>query len=151
MEFACPHKDQSVCRARSNGLVRCILKGILVGADTLVWISLGLFVPAAMAGLALASLHWRGKFPPWPLTILHGLFVAGGIITLFIASGPFATLGILQGIIGVFLLAATGGVMVLSFHIRKRHPPKVLMIAHASGAITAFLLLLLYALRVIPH
>ena len=117
-----------------------------MGEVSILWIALGLFVAAMFAGVALARFHWRAKMPPWTLTALHGLFAAGGVVTLIIAAAPLTSLGRLQLILGLFLLTALGGVGVLSFHIRKRNPPKTLILAHASGAVTAFIVLLLYTL-----
>jgi len=118
--------------------------------DTVLWIAVGLFVPAAFIGATLANAHWRRQMPPFALTAAHGVFVAGGIVALFIAAGSAPSFGWLHVIIGVFLLAATGGVTVLAFHIRKRSPPRLLLVAHAGGAVTAFVLLLLYVLKAFP-
>lgn len=122
-----------------------------VSHDNTLWVAVGLFVPAMLAGAAMARLHWRARTPPWLLTALHGLFVVGGIICLILAASPFTALARFHAILALFLLAAVGGVGILSFHIRKRTPPKFLLAAHASGALAAFTLLLLYLLRVIDR
>jgi hypothetical protein len=99
------------------------------------------FAIAAVGGLILAAHVLRDKFAPWFLSLVHALLGAAGLILLI-------TL-LLQGnapqkvIIGFVLLlvAALGGFFLASFHVRKKLPPKAVVIIHAGLAIAGFLAL----------
>ncbi len=112
--------------------------------------TLWFFLPAAVAGGALAAFHLRGRMPPWKLTVVHGLLAASGLGLLIIAVADHSKLGWGHAIVFVFVAVASGGLLVLSFHLRGRRPPRVLIVGHALGAATAVVLLLLYVLKIIP-
>ncbi|SDK78552.1 hypothetical protein SAMN05192566_2404 [Methylophilus rhizosphaerae] len=98
-------------------------------------------VIAAVGGLVLAAHVLRGQLAPWPLSLIHALFGATGLILLIIL--------LLQGnasqkvIIGfvLLLIAALGGFFLASFHLRKKLPPKAVVIIHAGVAVAGFLTL----------
>jgi len=119
--------------------------------ETLIYIAIGLFVPAAAAGATMAILHWRARVPPWKLTILHGLLALGGLANLLTAVAGRSTIGSIHAIALLFVLIALGGIIVVSFHVRRRRPPLPLIAIHGTGAVTAFVLLVLYVLHVIPE
>ncbi len=101
-----------------------------------------IFAIAAIGGLILAAHVLRDKFAPWALSVAHALLGAIGLILLIIllvqgaASQP-----VLVGFI-ILLIAALGGFFLASFHLRKRLPPKAVVILHAALAIIGFLTLL---------
>ena len=105
-------------------------------------IAVVLFAIAAVGGLAMAVMHFRGQTPPKPaLAAIHGLFAASGLVVLLLAVLPLGAHGG-QGIaLGLFLLAAIGGFGLLSFHLRKRALPIALLVAHALLAVVAFVVL----------
>ena len=67
-------------------------------------LSLGLFAVAAVAGLTMAIMHFRGTSPPKTvLAVLHGLFAASGLVVLLLAlikTGFSGTPGIAFGLLG---------------------------------------------------
>ena len=102
-----------------------------------------LFAVAALGGLVLGVLGLRQRNLPMPLSLLHGAVAAAGLITLI--------LGVLQGNAGLlptislilFLIAALGGFVLFSFHVRRKPHPKGLIVIHALAAVSAFVLLLI--------
>jgi hypothetical protein len=48
-------------------------------------------------------------------------------------------------IIGIFVAAALGGFVLLSFHLRSKPAPKALMLVHGLAAAVALVLLIVYA------
>ena len=52
----------------------------------MIQLSLLLFAVAAVAGLTMAVMHFRGVSPPKvALAVLHGLFAASGLVLLLLA------------------------------------------------------------------
>jgi hypothetical protein len=102
-----------------------------------------LFALAAVGGLWMATLVFRGAVAPPPaIAALHGLLAASGIVVLLmgiIQAGAAGRPGIA---LALFVIAALGGFTLLSFHVRKRVLPKAVIIAHALVAVCGFLTLL---------
>ncbi|WP_322999679.1 hypothetical protein [Castellaniella sp.] len=105
-------------------------------------VTLLVFAIAAIGGLILAAHVLRGKFAPWALSVLHALLGAIGLILLItlLVQGNAAQ-QVLVGFI-ILLIAALGGFFLASFHLRKRLPPKAVVILHAALAVIGFLTLL---------
>lgn len=106
-----------------------------------------LFAIGAVAGLTMAAMHFRRSSSPRAvLAAAHGLFAAGGIVTLV---WTVVKMGGNHGVhiaLALFILAAAGGFTLLSFHLRGRALPSALIIGHGLVAVTAFIVLLLSAL-----
>lgn len=100
------------------------------------------FAIAALVGLYLASHVLRAKFAPWVASLLHAAFGATGLVVLIVLllQGS-ATQSILIGF-GVLVLAALGGFLLASFHLRKKIAPKGIVLVHAGVAVAGFLILL---------
>jgi len=100
------------------------------------------FAIAAVGGLILAAHVLRGKFAPWALSVLHALLGATGLVLLIVmlvqGSVPQR---VLAGFV-LLLIAALGGFFLASFHLRRKLPPKVVVLVHASVAVVGFLTLL---------
>ncbi len=102
-----------------------------------------LFAVAALAGVSMAIMHFRGHTPPRPvLAVLHGLFAASGLLTLLLATLKVGMGGATGASLGLFLLAALGGFFLLSFHVRGRPLPNGLVAGHGLLAVAAFVVLL---------
>lgn len=103
------------------------------------------FAVAALGGLVLAAHVLRGKFAPWALSLLHALLGATGLVllVLLLVQG-LAARPVLIGF-GLLVLAALGGFFLASFHLRKKLPPKPVVLIHAGVAVVGFLLLLAQA------
>lgn len=100
------------------------------------------FAIAALGGLYLAAHVLRDRFAPWAVSLLHAGLGAAGLVLLIVL--------LLQGetrqpiLIAFFLLvvAALGGFFLASFHLRRKLPPKAVVVIHAGLAIAGFLTLL---------
>ncbi len=107
-------------------------------------LSLGLFAVAAIGGLAMAIMHFRGISPPkTALAVLHGLFAASGLVVLLLAlikAGFSGKPGIAFGLLAV---AALGGFVLLSSHAQGKRLPSALVVGHALLAVAGFVTLLL--------
>lgn len=102
-----------------------------------------LFAIAAVGGLSMAVLHFRGKTPPPTLlAAVHGLLAASGLVVLLLAVLKIGMSGTPAIALGLFLLAALGGFALLSFHLRGRALPNGLVAGHGLLAVAAFLVLL---------
>lgn len=103
-----------------------------------------LFALAAIGGLTMAFMRWRGapRPPDW-LAMGHGLLAGAGLTLLIQAAvvTGLPTLG--NAALGLFVLAALGGVFInLRYHAKQLPLPKAWIAAHAMLAVVAFLLLL---------
>lgn len=104
------------------------------------------FTIAALGGLLLASFVLRDKFAPWIVSLLHAALGATGLVLLLVMAinGSFGKRLLIS--LALFLVAALGGFFLASFHLRKKLPPKAIVILHASLAVAGFLVLLSMAL-----
>ena len=103
-----------------------------------------LFALAAAGGLTMAFIRWRGSpRPPDWLVMGHGL-LAGAGLTLLIREAVVTGLPTLgDAALGLFALAALGGVFInLRYHAKQLPLPKAWVAAHAVLAVVAFALLL---------
>ena len=104
----------------------------------------GLFVVAALGGLAMAGIRLFGKRnpPPW-LALAHGLLAGAGLTLLVFAAltSPIPRMAMFALLL--FLVAAAGGVVMnLGYQWKQRPLPVPLLVGHALLAIIAFVLLL---------
>lgn len=105
--------------------------------------AIALFALAAVAGLSMAVGHFRGHTPPKPLlAALHGVLAASGLLVLFLAVAQAGAGGGAAVALGLFVLAALGGFTLLSFHLRGRKLPNLLVAGHGLLAVSAFIILL---------
>jgi hypothetical protein len=101
-----------------------------------------LFTVAAVAGLSIAIMHLRDRKPPRPLmAALHGVFAASGLVILLMAVARSGTGGRPLTALGLLVLAALGGFVLLSFHVRGRPLPAALIAGHGLLAVLAYGLL----------
>jgi len=106
-------------------------------------LSILLFAVAALAGLAMAVMHFRKVSPPrTTLSVLHGLFAASGLVVLLLALIKAGMQGAPGIALGLLVVAALGGFALLSFHMRGRALPSGLVVGHALLAVAGFVTLL---------
>jgi hypothetical protein len=107
----------------------------------MLFAAIALFAVAALAGASMAIGHFRGNTPP-PVgaAILHGLFAASGLVVLLLAVINVG--GASRWAAGLFLAAALGGFVLLSFHLRGKALPGGLVVGHGLLAIAGFVVLL---------
>jgi hypothetical protein len=102
-----------------------------------------LFAIAALGGVAMAALHFRGRTPPpVPLAVLHGVLAASGLVVLLLAVLKVGFGGTPALALGLFLVAALGGFGLVSFHLRRRALPNALVLGHGLLAVAGFLVLI---------
>jgi hypothetical protein len=106
-----------------------------------------LFAAAALGGLLMAIVRFSGKpLPPFSIAIIHGVAAALGLILLIVAVSK-AGGGASTAALGLLVLAALGGFVLFSQHLRKAALSIPLIVAHASLAVAGFVTLLVSALR----
>jgi hypothetical protein len=99
------------------------------------------FAIAAVGGLILALHVLRDRFAPWSLSILHALLGATGLVLVSLVVVGDEGGSLILGSLLVLVVAALGGFFLASFHLRKRLPPKAIVILHALLAIVGVALL----------
>lgn len=101
-----------------------------------------LFAVAAVGGVTMAAIHFRGSNPPIWVAVIHGLFAATALVllTLGLLGAGTGTLGWVT--LAIFLVAALGGLWLLVTHLRGGRLPSGLVVIHGLAAATAFVLLL---------
>lgn len=116
----------------------------------MIQLSLVLFAVAALAGLTMAIMHFRGFSPPKVvLAVLHGLFAASGLVVLLLAlikSGFGGKPGVA---LGLLVVAALGGFVLVSYHAKNQKLPSGLVVGHALIAVAGFLTLLVAELALL--
>jgi hypothetical protein len=102
-------------------------------------------VLAAVGGLTLAAIRLSGK--PWPplwLALGHGAVAATGVGLLIYATVSSGIPTLAQVALGIFILAALGGaVLLLGFHMQRKALPIPFVLGHGLIAATGLVLLLL--------
>ena len=101
-----------------------------------------IFGIAAAGGLLLAFMRVTNKPLPMPLALLHGALAATGLVLLAVAAFGAGGAERARLALGLFVLAALGGFVLFSFHLRKKQLPLGIVVVHALVAIAAFLILL---------
>lgn len=102
-----------------------------------------LFAVAALVGVYMAVLHFRGRTPP-PVAaaILHGVLAVSAVIALLVGVLDTGWGTVHAKALGVFILAALGGLYLVSFHFRGKPLPSAVVVIHGMVAAIAFLILL---------
>ncbi|WP_024539155.1 hypothetical protein [Comamonas badia] len=95
----------------------------------------------ALLGSVLAAHVLRGKFAPWTLSPLHALLGTTSLALLIAMLIEGDTPPQVLYALVLLLAAALGGFFLVSFHLRNRLPPKIIVIIHASVALCGFLTL----------
>ncbi len=101
------------------------------------------FGVAAVGGVTMAVMRVGGReLPPLWLALAHGVLAASGLVALVISvatvSGSPLALWSLVG----FLVAALGGFLLFSFHLRRKALPLPVVGIHAFVAVVSFVVLL---------
>ncbi len=104
--------------------------------------SISIFAIAAVGGIFLASKVLSGQLAPWPVSIVHALLGATGLITLIVLILEGSGDGRLTAALGLLVVAALGGFYLASIHVKGNVAPKNIVIIHAGVAVVGFLTLL---------
>ena len=103
-----------------------------------------LFGLAAVGGLTMATIVLRGApRPPTWMALGHGAIGAAGLVTLILAAIDPGIPRLAQVALGMFVLAALGGLTLFGlFHLKGRPLPIPFVLGHGLLAASAFGLLL---------
>lgn len=101
-----------------------------------------IFAIAAIGGVVMATKVLSGQLAPWPLSIVHALLGATGLIILIMMVLEGTGGGAVTAALGLFLVAALGGFYLASLHMKQTVAPKNIVIIHAGIAVVGFLTLL---------
>jgi hypothetical protein len=101
-----------------------------------------LFAITAFSGLMLAILHTMREPRPWALTITHGLLAASALALLG-GAVVVTRLSALKLSLILFVVAASGGLFLLSYRIRSKPLPTPALLAHVLAAVAGFVALVL--------
>ncbi len=96
--------------------------------------SVVLFLYAALSGLVMAVGIFRGAKPWVPLALGHGVLAATALVLAVLVAIATGVAAIKYGV-AVLVLAALGGFFLLSFHLRGKHHPWVVVVLHALLAV----------------
>ena len=103
--------------------------------------ALALFALAAVIGMYMLTRVLRDTLPPWLAVVLHGAFAATGLVLLlysaFMAGSAPPPILLFASV--VLVIAALGGFVLVSFHLRKKTPPRALALIHAFAAVVGVL------------
>lgn len=97
---------------------------------------------AAVGGIFLASKIFSGQLAPWPVSIVHALLGATGLVMLIMMVLGGAAEGRLSVALGLLVVAALGGFYLASLHVKGTVAPRNVVIIHAGVAVAGFLTLL---------
>src|SRR6185437_3990817 len=106
-------------------------------------VSIILFAVAAIGGALMAIMRLRGRpRPPLALALVHGGVAAAGLVFLILSVVNGSVTDIARIALVVFIVAALGGFVLFSFHLRKKPLPVALVLGHGLIAVVGFVLLL---------
>lgn len=132
----------SIPLSKTNmGRINVTLAYIFDGEIKMLIYAIIVFAIAAVGGLVLAAQVLYGKFAPWALSLLHAALGAIGLVLLItLLAQDNMSPKVLIGFI-LMLVAALGGGFLASFHVRRKLPPKAVVVIHPGVAIVGFLTL----------
>ena len=106
-------------------------------------IALVLFALAALGGLYMASVVFRGaERPPTAIALVHGAAAAAGLIALIVAVMGMTDPGLARTALIVFIVAVLGGAFLFAQHMQNKALPKNVVAIHGLVAVTGFVILL---------
>ena len=101
-----------------------------------------MFGLSAVGGLVFATKHLKGQPPSIGVGLIHGLLGATGLLSLIWYVMHNAVVPRLNWSLGLFVVVALGGFGLFGAKLMKKPIPRPLLVIHALGAVTAYLLLL---------
>ena len=110
-------------------------------------IAIALFLIAAVGGLVMALRIFKGQLPPIFLAVLHGALAATALVLVLLLVMAGGVRPLLMYGAGILVVAALGGFLLLTFHVRKVPHPKAVVVIHALVAVAGVGCLLLVAFK----
>lgn len=108
----------------------------------MLYLAMAFIILAALLGLYLLSFILQDKNTPKGVAFTHGPLAAIGLIILIIYALLYKPAPIFS--IGLFILAALGGIILIARDILGKTLPKWLAIGHGLTAIIGFLFLIVF-------
>ena len=100
----------------------------------MLYVSITLFLYVALSGLIMVVGIFRGAKPWVPLALVHGVLAATALVLALLAAIATDIAAIKVGV-AVLVLTALGGFILLSFHLRGKPHPWVVVVLHVLPAI----------------
>ena len=100
-----------------------------------------LFTITALGGVILATRVLSGKLASWPISVIHALLGASGLVILGLVALEGTASAQVTAALGLLVIAALGGFFLVSFHVRKIVAAKSIVVIHAGVAVAGFLTL----------
>lgn len=100
-----------------------------------------------IVGGVMATRGLKGEHIPKGLAILHGIFVASGLILLLIYALTTESHHRHWDSVAIFIVAATGGFYMLTRDLRMKGIPPWLLIVHALLGLGGFVWLMIHLLN----
>lgn len=100
-----------------------------------------LFALVMAGGATLAFLETRGRIPALPFSVLHGAVALCAIVLLLVHDYAAPANPLVNSATVLFILTATGGLLLLAFHAGRERLPALVVRLHAAFALVAFSLL----------
>jgi len=108
-----------------------------------LYVIIGLFALGALMGMYLLALVLQKKETPKFVALIHGLFVVAALILLIMYNSQHGP-GLMESIV-LFMVAATGGLVLIVKDLKGKALPKWLALGHGLIAVTGFIFLLVFA------
>jgi hypothetical protein len=105
------------------------------------------FTLAAIGGATMAVIHIRGGTIPLPLALGHGALAAIGLILLIIGILQVPGTGLFGVALGIFILAALGGLYLFTIYLRGGSLPTLFIFGHGTIAAIALIVLIIAVWR----
>ena len=103
---------------------------------SMLTVAITMFLIAAVGGLTMAIFIFKGRYPPFFLIGFHGFFGLGALALAIWSTGlPGTPSIVVYGIVAV-LLAAIGGILLISFQFRDEKQPKIIVVLHGLAAVS---------------
>jgi hypothetical protein len=106
--------------------------------------AIALFALSAIMGIILITAIAQKKETPKPIVYTHGIFAATALVLLIVYSIQHPE-SYPQTSIIIFVIAALGGFYLFFRDMKKKPGPLSMAIVHALAAVTAFIMLLIFA------
>lgn len=112
---------------------------------TILAVAVAIFVLAALGGMLLSMSILRGRLPPNAVVMLHGAAGVVGIVLLILVMGETGFAGPVAWALGLFIVAALGGLAMVFQHRQGKLPGKGMVAGHALIAVAGLIALLVGA------
>jgi hypothetical protein len=109
--------------------------------------AIAFFIIAALLGLVVLTALLQDKPTPRPVVFMHGIIAGMALLmlTTYVVLGNKSPLLITS--LGLFILAALGGLTMFTLNTSGKRVPKILALGHPALALTSLVLLIVYVVQ----